>query len=242
MGFTEKKFLSLTPLNRTKKLAFALREFLYGREKRVYVEDLLRWYNACLSENERFDMPQSRTQWQILSQKLLQFIDDEYDYVDSKLFDEDAKQCGKGIILLDNLRAPYNVGGILRSAEAFNAQKVALCGITPGLDNAKVKRASMNVQIETVYFNTSLEAVDFFKAAGFTVISIEKCSGSVDISEVKGLPDTEKRILVLGNEEFGIGQEILEKSDFIVHIPLNGSKNSLNVCTAAGIAMYILLG
>jgi TrmH family RNA methyltransferase len=45
----------------------------------------------------------------------------------------------------------------------------------------------------------------------------------------------------LGNEEFGISQEVLEMSDLIVHIPLTGSKNSLNVCTAAGIAMYALL-
>lgn len=242
MGFTEKKFLSLAPLNRTKKLAFAVREFLYGRKELSYVEDLLSWYNACLAENERLIVPQSRTQWQILSQRLLQLIGEEYDYVDSKLFDENTTHCGKGVILLDNLRAPYNVGGILRSAEAFNVRKVALCGITPGLDNAKVKRASMNATIETIYFDSSLEAVKFFKANGFSVISVEKCNGSVDISEVEGLPDVEKRLLVLGNEEFGVCQEILEVSDFIVHIPLSGSKNSLNVCTAAGIALYILLG
>jgi tRNA G18 (ribose-2'-O)-methylase SpoU len=241
MAFTEKKFLSLSPLNRTKKLAFAIREFLDGREESVYIEELLCWYNACLPEEEKQGVPQSRTQWQILSEKLLQQIGEEYDYVDSQLFDEEINRCGKGVILLDNLRAPYNVGGILRSAEAFNAEMVALCGITPGLDNAKVKRASMNVPIETVYFETSIEAVNFFKAKGFTVISIEKCNGSIDINEVKDLPDVEKRVLVLGNEEFGVEQEILEASDLIIHIPLTGYKNSLNVCTAAGIAMYALL-
>jgi tRNA G18 (ribose-2'-O)-methylase SpoU len=99
----------------------------------------------------------------------------------------------------------------------------------------------MNVPIETVYFETSIEAVNFFKAKGFTVISIEKCNGSIDINEVKDLPDVEKRVLVLGNEEFGVEQEILEASDLIIHIPLTGYKNSLNVCTAAGIAMYALL-
>ena len=135
----------------------------------------------------------------------------------------------------------YNVGGILRSAQAFNAQTAVLCGITPGLDNAKVKRTSMNVQIETLRFDTTQEAISFFKAKGFTVISIEKCNGSIDICDVKDLPDVEKRVLVLGNEEFGISQEVLEMSDLIVHIPLTGSKNSLNVCTAAGIAMYALL-
>ena len=241
MGFTEKKFLSLSPLNRTKKLAFAVREFLYNREEKAYVEDLLHWYNSCLSPQAGLEVPQNQTQWQILSQKLLQEIGEEYDYVDSQLFDEEVNRCGKGVILLDNIRAPYNVGGILRSAEAFNAEMVALCGITPGLDNAKVKRASMNVPIETVYFETTIEAVNFFKAKGFTVISIEKCNGSIDINEVKGLPDVEKRVLVLGNEEFGVGQEILEASDLIIHIPLIGYKNSLNVCTAAGIAMYALL-
>ena len=176
-----------------------------------------------------------------MSQKLLQQIGEDYDYIDDKLFDSEINCSGKGVILLDNLRAPYNVGGILRSAEAFNAESVALCGITPTLNNAKVKRASMNVPIKTVYFDNSLEAVKSFKSKGFTIIAIEKCSGSIDISAVKELPDVEKRVLVLGNEEFGVSQEILEVSDLIIHIPLTGSKNSLNVCTAAGIAMYALL-
>jgi tRNA G18 (ribose-2'-O)-methylase SpoU len=242
MAFTEKKFLSLSPLNRTKKLAFAIREFLDGREESVYIEELLCWYNACLPEEEKQGVPQSRTQWQILSEKLLQQIGEDYDYIDSRLFDAKEKSHdGKGVILLDNLRAPYNVGGILRSAQAFNAQTAVLCGITPGLDNAKVKRTSMNVQIETLRFDTTQEAISFFKAKGFTVISIEKCNGSIDICDVKDLPDVEKRVLVLGNEEFGVSQEVLEMSDLIVHIPLTGSKNSLNVCTAAGIAMYALL-
>ncbi|MBO5288792.1 MAG: hypothetical protein J6B11_05285 [Spirochaetales bacterium] len=241
MGFTEKKFLSLSPLNRTKKFAFALREFLYGREELKYIEDLLLWYNACLSPEEQISCPENKTQWQILSQKLLQQIGEDYDYIDDKLFDSEINCSGKGVILLDNLRAPYNVGGILRSAEAFNAESVALCGITPTLNNAKVKRASMNVPIKTVYFDNSLEAVKSFKSKGFTIIAIEKCSGSIDISAVKELPDVEKRVLVLGNEEFGVSQEILEVSDLIIHIPLTGSKNSLNVCTAAGIAMYALL-
>ena len=241
MGFTEKKFLSLSPLNRTKKFAFALREFLYGREELKYIEDLLLWYNACLSPEEQISCPENKTQWQILSQKLLQQIGEDYDYIDDKLFDSEINCSGKGVILLDNLRAPYNVGGILRSAEAFNAESVALCGITPTLNNAKVKRASMNVPIKTVYFDNSLEAVKSFKSKGFTIIAIEKCTGSIDISAVKELPDVEKRVLVLGNEEFGVSQEILKVSDLIIHIPLTGSKNSLNVCTAAGIAMYALL-
>ena len=241
MGFTEKKFLSLSPLNRTKKFAFALREFLYGREELKYIEDLLLWYNACLSPEEQISCPENKTQWQILSQKLLQQIGEDYDYIDDKLFDSEINCSGKGVILLDNLRAPYNVGGILRSAEAFNAESVALCGITPTLNNAKVKRASMKVPIKTVYFDNSLEAVKSFKSKGFTIIAIEKCSGSIDISAVKELPDVEKRVLVLGNEEFGVSQEILKVSDLIIHIPLTGSKNSLNVCTAAGIAMYALL-
>lgn len=241
MGFTEKKFLSLSPLNRTKKFAFALREFLYGREELKYIEDLLLWYNACLSPEEQISCPENKTQWQILSQKLLQQIGEDYDYIDDKLFDSEINCSGKGVILLDNLRAPYNVGGILRSAEAFNAESVALCGITPTLNNAKVKRASMNVPIKTVYFDNSLEAVKSFKSKGFTIIAIEKCTGSIDISAVKELPDVKKRVLVLGNEEFGVSQEILEVSDLIIHIPLTGSKNSLNVCTAAGIAMYALL-
>ncbi|MBP5706961.1 MAG: hypothetical protein J6W76_06715 [Spirochaetales bacterium] len=235
MAFTKQKFISLSPLNQKKKLAFAVLEYLDGRQPLEYVQTMLSWMNI----NE---MPANNREWQLLHQRLVQDIEESGQNVDIRLFDGTANKTGAGIIVLDNIRAPYNVGGIMRSAEAFGASKVIMCGITPTTDNAKVLRSAMNVPIETKYFEQTLDAVRHYREHDYYIIAIEKTKTSLDISNLGELPPINKRVLVLGNEEFGVSEEVLSSSDIVAHIPLSGSKNSLNVCTAAGIAMYCLLG
>ena len=235
MAFTKQKFQSLSSLNQKKKLAFAVLEYLDGRQPLEYVQTMLSWMNV----NE---MPTNNREWQLLHQSLVQEIENSGQQVDVRLFDGEASDNGEGIIMLDNIRAPYNVGGIMRSAEAFHAAKVVMCGITPTIDNAKVCRSAMNVPILTEYFTQTLDAVRHYREQGYYIIAVEKTKNSADISNIANLPPVSQRVLVLGNEEFGVSEEVLSSSDIVVHIPLSGSKNSLNVCTAAGIAMYCLLG
>ena len=235
MSFTQKKFQSLSPLNQKKKLAFAVLEYLDGRHPSEYVQTMFGWMNAAEP------MPTNNREWQLLHQSLVQEIENSGQQVDVRLFDGEASYNGEGIIMLDNIRAPYNVGGIMRSAEAFHAAKVVMCGITPTIDNAKVCRSAMNVPILTEYFTQTLDAVRHYREQGYYIIAVEKTKNSADISNIANLPPVSQRVLVLGNEEFGVAEEVLSASDIVVHIPLTGSKNSLNVCTAAGIAMYCLL-
>ena len=235
MAFTKQKFQSLSSLNQKKKIAFAIREYLENKQPLEYVQTMLSWMDA----NE---MPADNREWQLLHQRLVQEIENSGQQVDVRLFDGEASDNGEGIIILDNIRAPYNVGGIMRSAEAFHAAKVVMCGIPPTIDNAKVRRSAMNVPILTEYFTQTLDAVRHYREQGYYIIAVEKTNNSADISNIANLPPVSQRVLVLGNEEFGVSEEVLSSSDIVVHIPLSGSKNSLNVCTAAGIAMYCLLG
>jgi tRNA G18 (ribose-2'-O)-methylase SpoU len=48
--------------------------------------------------------------------------------------------------------------------------------------------------------------------------------------------------LVVGNEVFGVHEDVLALSDLVVHIPMVGKKESLNVSVAGGIAMHWLSG
>ncbi len=234
MAFTKQKFQSLSSLNQKKKFAFAIREYLENKQPLEYVQTMLSWMDA----NE---MPADNREWQLLHQRLVQEIENSGQQVDVRLFDGEASDNGEGIIILDNIRAPYNVGGIMRSAEAFHAAKVVMCGITPTIDNAKVCRSAMNVPILTEYFTQTLDAVRHYREQGYYIIAVEKTKNSADISNIANLPPVSQRVLVLGNEEFGVAEEVLSASDIVVNITLTGSKNSLNVCTAAGIAMYCLL-
>ena len=239
MSFTQNKFISLSTLNQKKKLAFAVREYLDGEQPLEYVTDMLGWYNNCV-KSDILQQPHNNREWQMIHQRLVQEVEQFGQHNDVRLFDGEP-QDGQGIIVLDNIRAPYNVGGIMRSAEAFNAEKVVMCGITPTTDNAKVRRSAMNVPIKTEYWTDTISAIRHYKEIGCYIIAVEKTKNSVNISSVQELPPVAKRVLVLGNEEFGIAEDVLSAADIIVHIPLCGSKNSLNVCTAAGIAMYCMM-
>ena len=46
--------------------------------------------------------------------------------------------------------------------------------------------------------------------------------------------------LIVGNEVDGVESEVLEMCDEVVHIPMHGKKESLNVSVAAGVAMYVI--
>jgi tRNA G18 (ribose-2'-O)-methylase SpoU len=48
--------------------------------------------------------------------------------------------------------------------------------------------------------------------------------------------------LVLGREDKGVSQEIIALSDAVVHLPMYGMTNSLNVSTVAAVLMYHLVG
>jgi tRNA G18 (ribose-2'-O)-methylase SpoU len=49
-------------------------------------------------------------------------------------------------------------------------------------------------------------------------------------------------VLVLGNEISGVDPEVLNKADTLIHIPMSGTKTSINVAVAAGVALYWFAG
>jgi tRNA G18 (ribose-2'-O)-methylase SpoU len=78
--------------------------------------------------------------------------------------------------------------------------------------------------------------VEALHDAGFTVIALTP-SGSVDIGEV----DTrDRRALVVGSEGPGVSRRWLEAADVTARIPMHNQIDSLNVATAAAVALYVL--
>jgi tRNA G18 (ribose-2'-O)-methylase SpoU len=138
------------------------------------------------------------------------------------------------IILLDNLRSGHNVGSIFRTADAIRAEKLILCGstLTPPLN--KITRASKGSEkwVPWEYASNSVDAVENLKSSGVMIISAELSETSLDYRSVLPVLPC---CLVLGNERKGVSTEVLSRSDYIVHIPMLGMQNSINVSVVAGI-------
>ena len=133
-------------------------------------------------------------------------------------------------IALCSLRSAFNVGSIVRTTEAFRLGTLHCLGSTPLPTHPKVEKTAMGAVVPFVV-EADLESLPR------PWIALETTSPSSSIYEFD-FPSS--FTLFLGNEEFGIPQEILVKCDHRVEIPLVGSKNSLNVASAFAIAAGII--
>jgi 23S rRNA (guanosine2251-2'-O)-methyltransferase len=152
------------------------------------------------------------------------------------------------IAVLDNLRSVHNVGSIFRTANAAGIEKIYLCGTTPTpLDKKGNKRSDFaKVALgaeETVsweYFENANSCVKSLKEEGNYVISLEQDKNSIDYKNIH-IEGKENISFIIGGEVEGIQKEILKLSDVIAEIPMLGTKESLNVTIAFGVAVYRIL-
>jgi 23S rRNA (guanosine2251-2'-O)-methyltransferase len=143
-------------------------------------------------------------------------------------------------VILDNIRSAYNVGSIFRTADGANARHIHLCGITPSPDHVQVQKTALGAQWTvpwTVHWN-ALEAARSCIQKGMRLWILEYVDGSRSIYELEKEVGTVPIALVVGNEIGGVDPSIMALSEQVIHIPMLGSKRSLNVSTAFGIAFY----
>ncbi len=167
--------------------------------------------------------------------KFLTSVKDE-DFLQIEATDGGAAAIHQGVIVLHNLRSAFNIGSILRSAEAFGFSEVVLTGYTPGLDNPKTKKSSMGVESNLkIRQDISVENVlKKYLEHNYKVFGIETHKEAKSLEQVK-FP--EKSVLVFGNERFGISKEVFLYIDEWIFVPMLGIKKSLNVSVCAGICM-----
>ena len=87
------------------------------------------------------------------------------------------------------------------------------------------------------YEENPLHVIDNLRSQGYRIAALEKTESSIDIASQKS---PEKICLILGHEVLGVSQELLTHADMVIHIPMHGKKESLNVAVATGIALYAL--
>ena len=135
-------------------------------------------------------------------------------------------------IYLDNLRSAFNVGSILRTAEAFRLGNVCFSKNTPFVDNLKVQKTSMDA-FDKVPCVQNAQIPDL----PHPLIALETDPQAPSVFDFE-FP--ESFTLMLGNEEYGLSEEALSQKSAIVRIPLYGFKNSLNVASAFAIAAGVI--
>lgn len=142
-------------------------------------------------------------------------------------------------VVLDDVRSMNNIGSVLRTADAFRLSEVCLCGITATPPHPDIHKTALGAEDSVAwhYFETAMEAVHYLQNKGFRLFALEQAHGSIPLNRFE--PEHgEAYALVLGNEVKGVGQTVVDACAGCLEIPQYGTKHSLNVSVAAGIAIW----
>lgn len=161
-----------------------------------------------------------------------------------RLTQEDYHQSKKLPILLvlDDLRSMNNVGSIFRTADAFRLEGLYLCGITACPPHTDIHKTALGAE-ESVpwrYFADRAEALGELQAEGYHLLALEQAHESVSLEAFTPQPN-QRYALILGNEVRGVHEDFMQAVDTCLEIPQLGTKHSLNVSVATGIALWQLV-
>ncbi len=143
-----------------------------------------------------------------------------------------AAKCG--MLLLDGIQDPGNLGTILRTADALQTPVALLEGCADPYSH-KVVRASMGAVFRTQVVQTTWQQVkDACTQAGIPVAVTALSDRAKDIR----CAELTQMAVVIGSEGQGVRKEILEAAQQELIIPMDARCESLNAAVAAAIVMW----
>ena len=146
-------------------------------------------------------------------------------------------------LIANDINDPLNVGGLFRLSDALGIDTLYLCGETPTPPNAKIKKTSRSTEKDVTFkYQADAEALaSTLKISGVLIVSLELSSSSVSINSetfAEAIKNNRPLCLVLGSENTGVSEALLELSDITVHIPMHGANSSMNIVSATAIACF----
>lgn len=141
------------------------------------------------------------------------------------------------VLMLDAIQDPHNFGAILRAAECFGVDGVIYSKnrgteITPVV--TKVSSGASEL-VPLIKVSNLAETLSACKEHDFSVVAADSGDRSTSLKE---FIFPEKTVLILGSEGEGIQPLLKKKSDSVVHLPMLGKIDSLNVSQAAAVFLF----
>lgn len=152
----------------------------------------------------------------------------------------------KVFLIVHNVRSLHNVGSIFRTADAAGIAKIYLTGYTPkpvdefSRPRKEIQKTALGAEKSMPWEKISniTNLITKLRGGGTTIIALENTERAKDY---RLLTPKKSFALIIGNEVRGLSKAILRKADRVIKIRMKGKKESLNVSTAFGIAIYKLL-
>jgi tRNA G18 (ribose-2'-O)-methylase SpoU len=146
------------------------------------------------------------------------------------------------VVVLENIRSAYNVGSVLRTADAFLLEGIYTTGYTPHPPHKQINKTALGAEesVDCRHFDDASTAIAYLKEEGYKVWAIEQAENSCCLQHTDNMI-TEKTAVVFGNEVNGVEQSTIALCDGCIEIPQLGMKHSLNIAVAAGVVLWELV-
>ena len=142
---------------------------------------------------------------------------------------------GKRYIALEGVQDPGNVGTILRTADAYEADGVILLSGCADLYNPKTVRSAMGALFRVSAWNATLcELCDAAQRADLPLLGAALRSDTVDAREA----DLRNAVILIGSEGRGLSEEALAACNRTIRIPMSDRCESLNAAIAASTLLW----
>ena len=142
-------------------------------------------------------------------------------------------------VVLDNIRSAQNVGSFFRTADAFAAERLCLCGITAVPPAREIHKTALGAELTVAWsrLERTADCLEALRREGCRILAVEQVEGSEGLDDFR--PEAGVRYaLVFGNEVEGVSQEAVDACDGAIEIPQAGTKHSLNVSVAGGVVLW----
>ena len=159
------------------------------------------------------------------------------------------------MLLTDNVRSMHNIGSLFRTSDAFRVSEILLGGISGCPPHPEISKTALGAE-ESVcwrHVDDSYQEAKNLQAQGWRVCVLEQTHNSIMLQDFHITSNKkeeregeereerdEKYLLVVGNEVEGVDQRIVDIADYVLEIPQEGTKHSLNVSASAAIALFQL--
>ena|SRR5579862_323802 len=157
------------------------------------------------------------------------------------------------ILVIYNVRSAHNVGSIIRTANGLGLSRIICTGYTPypklSADSRlphESEKAARQISKTSLGAERDLDinhvpdierVINDLRKKEIQIVALEQGHSATPLSEAK---ISNEFALIVGNEVKGIDGQVLKMCDFIIEIPMKGTKESFNVAVAAAIAAYEL--
>jgi len=138
-------------------------------------------------------------------------------------------------VFMDNVHKPHNLAAIARSCDAAGILDIHTWVKSEQIDISRKISGGTAKWTRIVDHQSSVKGVDYLHQKGFKVLAAHFSDKAIDFRDIDY---TEKIAVVFGAELDGISEDIVDKCDQLIYIPMHGMVQSLNVSVACAVILF----